>query len=312
MALKAKAPEIDHARIDAIAASIAGTLSQFRLTNAELDDARDAAAQARAAQADSEAGHVNAREAIMGELARLSLAGLWTEPEIKLAASAAAKGNKVKADKAIETFMGEAKMAMDPKVRHQFATLLDIRDVAWDAEQDAIKIAKDTGGPAPAPIKKAFARKYHFLMAVLREVRSTGDTPDTVEDLVAWAKSMDPDLDAAKIKKRLDKIVEQLTAFNGDFPNSDIESCIGFLNDVSEADLTRARNDKLGVAAPAPAPVVAKPLPAAAARRAPAQAPQAAQAALDEAASIHNVAEGAASIDDLMDGFDGSVALKAA
>lgn len=303
MALKAKASAVDQARINAIAASISGTLSQFRLTNAELDDAKDATAAARTAQAETETGHVNAREAIMGELARLSLAGGWTAPEIKLAASAAAKGNKVKADKAIETFMGEAKMAMDPGVRHQFATIMDLRDVAWDAEQDAIKIDK----AAPTPIKKAFARKYHFLMAVLREVRSTGDVPDGVNDLVEWAKTMDPDLDAAKIKKRLDKIVEQLTAFNGDFPTADIEACIGFLNDITEQDLVKARNDKLGVAAPAaPAPTVAaqpKPLPAAAAKRAEQQA------VLAEVASI---AEGAASIDDLMDGFDGSVSLKAA
>lgn len=306
MALKSKASAVDQARIDAIAASISGTLSQFRLTNAELDDAKDATAQARAAQAESEGAHVNAREAIMGELARLSLAGGWTAPEIKLAASAAAKGNKVKADKAIETFMGEAKMAMDPAVRHQFATLMDIRDLAWDAEQDAIKIDK----ASPAPIKKAFQRKYHFLMAVLREVRSTGDAPDGVDDLVEWAKTMDPDLDAAKIKKRLDKIVEQLTAFNGDFPTADIEACIGFLNNITEKDLVQARNDKLGVAAPAtpatpapapaPATVAVKPVPANVARKIEAQA------ALDEAASI---AEGAASIDDLMDGFDGSASL---
>lgn len=310
MALKAKASVVDQSRIDAIAASISGTLSQFRLTNAELDDARDATAQARAAQAETETGHVNAREATMAELARLSLAGGWTEPEIKLAASAASKGNKVKADKAVETFMGEARMAMDPKIRHQFATLMDIRDVAWGAEQDALAADKDT----PAPIRKAFKRKYHFLMAVLREVKSTGDTPDGVDDLVEWAKSKDPDLNAANIKKRLTAIVEQLTVFNGDFPNSDIESCIGFLNDITEAQLVQARNDKLGVVAPQPATVAAQPkaLPAAAAKHAKQQA------VLDEVASIHSgadVAEGAASIDDLMDGFDGSVgsvSLKAA
>ena len=299
---KPGAKGVDPARLDAITRAIADELSPFRHTMSDLDDAKSATADAKALQDGVDATHVNAREGVMQKLAKLSLAGSWTNAEIKLAASAAAKGNALKADKAIETFVGEAKMVMDPLICEHFDNMLRLRDCTWEAEQEARAIDKN----APMPIKKAFARKYHYLMAVVREAREQETCPDTIDELVEFAQAKDPDLDAGKIKRRLDKIISDLLSFHGDFPDSNIDACLGFLNEITEDHLVAARNDKLGVVPEvASTPVVApKPTSQTAIRKA---------LEIEKAAEIAGISAGAVDIDDLMSTYDGgSVALSVA
>jgi hypothetical protein len=153
-----------------------------------------------------------------------------------------AKQSNAELPKSIATFVGEAKRAMHPKVRDDFADILAVRDAAWQAEDDARQIDK----AAPAPIKKAFARKYHFLITLLGEA-AEDKWYTTVEECVAFAESRDPDFDPAKVFKRLEKIREMLSAFHADFPVGDIEVCADFLSKITQKELIDARNEKLGV-----------------------------------------------------------------
>jgi hypothetical protein len=60
-------------------------------------------------------------------------------------------------------------------------------------------------------------------------------------DLVSYAVTCDPDLDYAKVAKRLASIRAQLDSFAKDFPVSGISDCADFLKDITEKDLKVSR-----------------------------------------------------------------------
>lgn len=199
---------------------------------------------------------INVREQVMGNLADLATAGNWSTQDIDAAATmVCAKGGAGNSDlpKTVQTFIGEAKRAMHPAVRQDFAEIVAIRDAAWQDEVDTL--ARDK--KAPAPIKKAFARKYHLLVTLLGE-GAKGTCPASTAEVIEFAKRRDPDIDADKAFKVLERIKEQLGTMAGNFPDQDLVAAVDVLNKVmTSKQMQDARDRDLGEPNDAPAPVAA-------------------------------------------------------
>lgn len=216
-------------RAASIAAAMYGALQPLSAAIDTETEMNEAAKEAK------EQG-VNVREQVMGVLADLAHTGAWSEAEINSAAVLMAKseggpGNKA-LPKTVQTFVGEAKRAMHPAVREHFDNIVSVRDEGWQAEVDRLKADKS----APAPIKKAFARKYHVLVTLLGE-GAQGRFYETPEELVDFAKRRDPSLDADKTYKTLEKIREQLAAMVANFPEPDLVAGLDTLNKVTAKTL---------------------------------------------------------------------------
>lgn len=254
------------------------------------DLARDAANEDLTA-AKGEA--VNAREGIMGVLAGAAAAGAWSAKEIEAAAKMAGQlGTNAETPKAVATFLGEAKRAMHPDVREEFADIVAVRNEAWDGEQGAKALDKDTA----TPIKKAFQRKYHLLVTLLGEA-GEGRFYTTADEVRAFAVSRDPDHDPEKVARRLEKIREQLEAFVVDFPVQDITDCVEFLRAIGEEELVAARHAKLGST---PAPKPEKPT------RPAKPAPVKPVATVVAAAEVEPAQGASELLDDVLNDFDGA------
>lgn len=225
---------LNQQRIDQIADAIAQTCAGVNSFVDDYDTAKTAAATAN----DMAYGK---RESIMVAIAELSLAGLWTKVEIKLACkNAALKHNNTENKNAFAAFVGECKNAAAPLARAHVPALLAARNAAWDTEAEQLKLDPS----APAPLKKAFKRKYH---ALIRAMAATDDGVllDTPDKLVAYAQQHDPDHDADKVRKRLDKIQQDLADFAVDFPVEIFGYVITRLDGVTKEDLTTARKEKI-------------------------------------------------------------------
>jgi hypothetical protein len=200
-------------------------------------------------------GAVNAREQVMSNLADLASQGDWTEQEINLAAVLMGKQSNAELPKAVATFVGEAKRAMHPAVRDDFANLRTVRDEAWETEELARTIDKK----APQPIKKAFARKYHLLITLLGEA-AKGNWLTTTAEIVAFAEVRDPDIDADKAIKALTKLREQLATIAANFPDVDLVAAQDMLAKIVTAkQLQEARDELLGVNQPVATAAPARP-----------------------------------------------------
>ena len=217
-------------RIADIVRQIRGAALPFLGANEQYVDARSAAQAAGN-------GLSSTRESIMCTLADLSRNGQWTEGEIKVASNTAAGLSKNETEKALATFIGQCKKAMDPKVRSFVGQLVAVRDLGWEAE--TLAIAEDSD--APRPLRKAFARGYHCLMEMFALAGEGRVISDTVE-LLAFAAERDPDLSLEKVLKRLNSISAQLSKFYIDWPVDDIQLCVDTLNEVTEKALRAARS----------------------------------------------------------------------
>jgi hypothetical protein len=224
-------------RTSSIAAQIRYALDDLTKT---MDAKTKVQADAKEAVDGVKGTEVNQREITLGELSVLSYDNDWTMQEIKIAAPLVTKGN-VSLHKSMATFLGEAKAAMHPDVREVFSTIVQVRDAAWQAEVETLA----TNAASPAPIKKAFSRKYHFLLSLLRQA-ADGVIYETVEECVSYAQSRDPDYDPERIAKRLTKIREDLETFYADFPVEGIQACVSRLAGVGVGELVEARAQKLG------------------------------------------------------------------
>ena len=216
-------------RIADIVRQIRGAALPFLGANEQYIDARSAAQAAGN-------GLSSTRENIMCVMADLSRNGQWTSSEIKVASNTAAGLSKNETEKALATFIGQCKKAMDPKVRSFVGQLVAVRDMAWEAE--TLAIAEDSD--APRPLRKAFARGYHCLMELFALATEGRVINDTV-DLLAFAAERDPDLSLEKVLKRLNGISAQLSSFYIDWPVDDIQLCVDTLNEVTEKALKAAR-----------------------------------------------------------------------
>lgn len=221
---------LDAAQINDIARQIRGAVLPILSADSDTKDAKDAAMNA------SQAG-VSLREDIMIALAGLSQKGQWSEREVSAAAARAASMTNSKEDKSLATFIGETKRAMHPLVRSHVPSLIDLRDVAWDAETEASNLDKKN---TPTPLRKAFARKYHMLITMFGEAQEGNIFEDTAS-VIAFAELNDPSLDYKKVHKRLAKIKEDLAKFYHDFPVDDIQLCVDTLNEVTEKALKASR-----------------------------------------------------------------------
>lgn len=236
---------LDQNAISDIARQIRGAVLPIIQADSDTKEAKDAATSA------SQAG-VSLRESIMIALANLSQVGQWTEREVSAAAAKAAAMTNNQADKALATFIGETKRAMHPLVRSHVPTLIDLRDTVWTSETEARTLDKD----APAPLRKAFARQYHLLIAMFGEAQE-GRVFDDPASVIAFAELNDPSLDYKKVHKRLAKIKADLAAFYHDFPVDDIQLCVDTLNEVTEKALKNSREGDTTVVSK---PVVSAPV----------------------------------------------------
>ena len=217
-------------RIADIVRQIRGAALPFLGANEQYVDARSAA------QAASN-GLSSTRESIMCTLADLSRNGQWTAGEIKVASNTAAGLSKNETEKALATFIGQCKKAMDPKVRSFVGQLVAVRDLGWEAE--TLAIAEDSD--APRPLRKAFARGYHCLMEMFA-LAGEGRVIDNTVELLAFAAERDPDLSLEKVLKRLNGISAQLSKFYIDWPVDDIQLCVATLNEITGEMLEAARS----------------------------------------------------------------------
>lgn len=236
MAKTATTP-LDQKRVSQIAQQIRGAVTDFTDANKlKVSAADDAKALAKA--------EVNTRESIMITLADLSQTGQWTNGEINLAAARAAEirqaqgqgSNDTSSEKALATFIGESKRAMHPNVRSHVKRIIELRDEAWDNESYQL----EADPKAPKPLRKAFARKYHMLIQMFGET-ADGRVFSDHSEILDWAAACDPDLDLDKVKKRLERIKQELVAFYTDWPVDDIQVCVDALNDVTEKALKASR-----------------------------------------------------------------------
>lgn len=234
---------LDQARVAKIAQSIRGAVTPFLGANSAKVDAQTATNDASKAE-------VSLREAIMITVADLSQQGQWTESEVSTAAARAAAMSNSDTEKSLATFIGETKRAMHPSVRAHVPALVNLRDLCWTSETEMVKADKTS----PKPLRKAFARQYHMLIAMLGEAQS-GRILTTAEDVMRFAEASDPNLDLDKVKARLDRIREQLAAFYHDWPVDDIQVCVDALNEIDKKAL---RSSRRAVAVP-PAVVADNP-----------------------------------------------------
>lgn len=226
---------LDPRRVADIAQKMYGAVAG---ANQELSDHNDAKALATKAGEDLR----SKREVILGSVADLSVADDWTELEIKAAAKAAAQmHNDATTKSAVATFVNDCQRAAHPRVRARFNELFEIVRSAWLDEEEQRALDKD----APAPIKKLFKRKYHALLGTFKIVIDGVNSIDDVQDLIDYANANDPDFDADKIAKKLEKIVDQLSDFNVDFPMTTISDAIKRLSEIDAKDLAAARADKI-------------------------------------------------------------------
>lgn len=218
------------ARLDEITNKIYQTCIQ-------VTDAMEDVTDTKAAADEASKGATSKRETIMGEIAKISLAGNWTERETELASKAAAKRyNNTKTKKAMETFMGEIKHAAHPNVRDHFSALVSIRDAAWQEETDMLALDK----ASPQPLRKCFKRSYHALMQAMA-VAEKGVVWETVQDMVDYANANDPDTDAKYVFKQLEAMRAKLTSYAVEFPADDLRLALDALTQVTWAALASAQ-----------------------------------------------------------------------
>lgn len=229
MATTTKPVALDPARVSDIARQIRGAVTPFLGANATKMDA----SEALQAAANSETAM---RETIMVNVADLSHSGQWSTGEIGAAAAKAAAMSNNDSEKALATFIGETKRAMHPFVRAHVPALIALRDMVWQSETEMRKADKD----APTPLRKAFARSYHLMIALFGEA-AEGRVFTTAQDVLDFAAERDPDLDLDKVKKRLDAIRDQLVKFYADWPVDDIQVCIDALNEIDKRALKVSR-----------------------------------------------------------------------
>lgn len=212
---------IDH--IGVIAAEIS---KAFQTVVAHDMTRRDA----QAAASDASQAATNVREAALITLAGISHRDKWSKLDTDEAVLRALSTRNNK-DASLATLASEIKRACQPGVRQHVPALAKLAGDVWEAEL-AEKGAK--------PCRKAFQRKYHMLGRMFTEA-SNGRVFTAAPDVIRWAVALDPDLDYAKVFKRLKAIREQLNAFAADFPVDGFDAALEFLGAVTPDDLKASR-----------------------------------------------------------------------
>ena len=223
----------DPTRVANIAGQIRAAVSPVAMSGSDNDQAKENAKLASDA-------HRQSREGVFIVLADLSHTGSWTQDEIEGAAAAARAMSNAQDQKALSTFIGEAKVSMHPFVRGKVSALTTLRDLVW-GEEEALK-ESDSG--AATLFKDVFKRKQHMLTSMFNATRD-GRRLDSASDMVAFARDRAEEqrLDSDKVLKKLKAIQSQLSDFYRDFPLDDVGAAISDLEKVDKAQLEAVKRD---------------------------------------------------------------------
>jgi hypothetical protein len=230
-------------RLNSITNAIRGLAQQVMQPAQDVSDAKEAL--------DLQRDDVSSlRESLMIQVARLSHAEGWTKGEIDAAAKEAGKaqsnrpeGEKPSAgEKTMGVFISDLRQVANPKVCAHFTALVTFRDDAWNAEDMAYSAALgDDKKTVPRPCRKLWGRRYHMLMALVRDTIDEKGVFLSPGDVVRYAIENDPDLNPTKVKARLDLIVAKLTEIHADFQHDDIKVCIDYLGVLDVKDLIASK-----------------------------------------------------------------------
>lgn len=234
MATSTATPKLDAQRQALIASALHQACAPITEAHKITTDAKDALDGVRD-------GEMGIREGIMAQVAQLSIQGNWTKAELKAATKAAIGQINDKDNKTLATFISEVRRAGLPGAREHFAALLDLRDKAWDAETEQ----KNLDNTAPTPIRKAWARKYHFLLTGLLGAAEDGLILTTVDECVAYARDNDPAHNLDKIFAKIEAARKALADIYVDFPADDLGHVVDTLTNLDKKVLEVARGRRL-------------------------------------------------------------------
>ena len=214
-----------------IAEQIRGVCAQIVPDVDKINDLKDETALRNDTLSTSKLG-------IMSQIAEMSSLGKWLPGEITHATAYAAKMGNTNPDddrsaKSLATFLSEMNAVAHPRVRDRFKELLGAVEEAWTAEEQARALDKDV----ETPVRKWAKRKYHAILQTMRAVKNGDADISDAADVVAWAKTNDPDFDAEHVAKRLKTIAEALQSVFVDFANEDVGVAQRYVAAITAEDL---------------------------------------------------------------------------
>lgn len=211
-------------RIDIIAKAVASALNRaVTLADAATDLSKSA----------TEAGQatIGEREKTLIRLAAHSHDGAWTLDDISVGIDKAVAQRNAKLPGSIATYQNEIQVACHPSVRQHVGKLFALAADAWDAEGKAIKAAPK-GTKVAAPLRKAYARKYHMVVTGAFKACRAGEVPSVIADYGVMAERVlrARELDHAKAWRTLKAYHDQIKAFAEDFPVEGLADVAEFLH----------------------------------------------------------------------------------
>ena len=220
---KTSKPAADPTRVSTIAGQIQAAASPVTFSAQDNDQAKDAAKMASD-------NHRTTREGVFVILADLSHTGQWTDTEITEACIRARKITNAQDNKAVATFIGEAKSAMDPVVRGHVSALVILRDAVWNAEEEF----KASDPEAGTLFKDVFKRKQHMLSSMFNATRD-GRRLVTPNDMVAFAhdRAEEQRLATDKIVKKIKTLQTSLSEIYRDYQEEDLGAAISSLEKIN-------------------------------------------------------------------------------
>jgi hypothetical protein len=220
--------------LHAMAGHIRGAVSSVLMGDADKAEAQQAFQGAANAA-------VGARESAFVALADISANENWVADDIDRAAKLVVDSMNVAAEKkSAATFVSEAKNAMHPSVRVFTQKLITTATECWMAEDEIKKADKS----AKLPIRAAFQRRYHLVTSLLKEAKD-GRVFSTYEDVLRFAETRDPDLNAKKQADAIETMRVNLARICGNFPADDLQAAVDALGGITETLLANARRDHL-------------------------------------------------------------------
>jgi hypothetical protein len=152
----------------------------------------------------------------------------------------------------LKTFGGQLKNAMSPKARETVPSIVAAVTGAWKTETDAIDAAKKAKKDAPdTPLRDMWSKRDHAISALIKEkAKGNADVKEMMSGaaVVAFANKHNPAKELKRVASRIKGIVEDLAAFNAQYPNADVTDCLAVLRTLT-ADKLIARKTGEDVAA---------------------------------------------------------------
>lgn len=214
-------------RLDAIKTALLPHVSAMFGANLDKLAAQEAANTANA-------GFTGLRETTALALASAAHANGWTAADAASGLKLAIDSTNLDKPKSIATFISEMTSAMNPAVREWLPTFAAI---TTEVETQEALDAKEGGA---TPVKKAFARRWHVLTALMGQAKD-GVYISTTAELRNFAEQRDPDLNAKRQAKAIDDMRATLLTIYGNFQDDDVKEAIDSLSRITAEALTAAR-----------------------------------------------------------------------